>query len=412
MDIQKEWFSIGEKYGTSINEMLAFVDKHGWDNWKDGEMEDTRQNLADTVFQRLKEANQENKTEEFRQSYPPSHAPFGDMLEKKGQCLEMFCFIEHQRIVFFRGTSYQKRQAYLLDGDQVIELDSEIYAIGKSMQNNVFAIATAGKICTYQNWEGHLIREFHLKETATIGITQLIPFNDGQKVLLVSSSGIYLLTAEDEKLIHPIKEEDDDDEDFSEIDMENATLSNNNQYIVAGDQCRDHQIMDANGNPIAVVCCHSSYPHYCLFSKDDSQLITNSCHFYNGVTIGVNTNEMDQIEKETSSDEGNFVFIDETMRVYAGVATSDYYILGDAYGYIKAFDKEGKTLWRHFLGSTIGGMAISDDEKTLWVGSCSGMLHKLQLGKGHRDTHTIGNGEHYEEFRLIIWKDEPQIWKW
>lgn len=39
------------------------------------------------------------------------------------------------------------------------------------------------------------------------------------------------------------------------------------------------------------------------------------------------------------------------------------------------------------------------------------MLHKLQLEKGFRDNLTIGNGNHYEDFRLLLWKEEP-ILKW
>jgi hypothetical protein len=98
--------------------------------------------------------------------------------------------------------------------------------------------------------------------------------------------------------------------------------------------------------------------------------------------------------------------------VYAGVATGFGYILGDAFGYIRAFTKDGRKLWRHFLGSTITGMAISDNGQTLWVGTAAGIVHKLLLGKGHRDTHTIGNGDHYEAFRMIFWKGErtPLIW--
>ncbi|CAM1374491.1 hypothetical protein [Tenacibaculum xiamenense] len=82
-----------------------------------------------------------------------------------------------------------------------------------------------------------------------------------------------------------------------------------------------------------------------------------------------------------------------------------------AYGYIRAIDKKGKCIWRHFVGSTISGIAVSDDEKILWVASCAGIIHKLQLGKGHRDEHTIGNGNHYEDFRILIWKNH-QILKW
>lgn len=116
------------------------------------------------------------------------------------------------------------------------------------------------------------------------------------------------------------------------------------------------------------------------------------------------------IESYTESDQYNV--IDDSMRVYVGVAIVDYYILGDAYGYIKAFDKNGIKRWQHFLGSTISGITASDDGHTLWVASCSGMIHKLLLGKGHGDKHTIGDGNHYEEFRLLIWKEESQPLKW
>jgi hypothetical protein len=211
-------------------------------------------------------------------------------------------------------------------------------------------------------------------------------------------------------MIHPIPDPDDEEWD-SNIDMENATLSNNNKYIIVGDQCSEHRILNEDGEEIGEIGQQSSYPHYCLFSKDDSQLITNSCHFYNGITIGVDTSNLDGLKIKAYDEKGDFKIIDDGMRVYVGITTSEYYILGDAYGYIKAFDKQGKCLWRHFLGSTIGGLAISDDEKTLWIGSCSGMIHKLKLGKGHRDNHTIGNGNHYEEFRLILWIGEKkELW--
>ena len=140
-------------------------------------------------------------------------------------------------------------------------------------------------------------------------------------------------------------------------------------------------------------------------------MITNSCHFYNGITIGLDTEQFRRSKISASWEAKNFTLVDNDMRVYAGVATEHMYILGDAHGYIEAVDNEGKVLWRHFLGSTIGCVAMSDDEETLWVGSCTGMIHKLRLGKGHRDTHTIGNGNHYEEFRLILWKgEERELW--
>jgi hypothetical protein len=411
IDIQKEWNLKGEKYAAAINEMIEFGEKNGWENWKGKEPEDKREHLTDAVISLLKKANKENKVDEFRENFPPSHSPIIKYLEKKSQSIEQFCFVDNQKIAFVTGAAYQKRQAYLLEGDSVFILNAEINAIGKSKQGNVFAMASQNKISTFQGWQGKVIKEFNLNKTSGYGITELIPFNDGFKVLLVTSEGIYIVSETEEKLIHPTN--DENEEDWTpNIDMENATLSNNNQFIVVGDQCYDHRIYDLSGNRIGSIGPQSSYPHFCLFSKDDSQLITNSCHFYNGETIGVNSNKLNGIEVEAYTKSNDYIVIDEDMRVYTGLATSNFYILGDAYGKIKAIDKNGNNIWRHFLGSTISGMAVSDDEKTLWVGSSSGILHKLQLGKIHRDKHTIGSGNHYEEFRLLIWKDEPQIWKW
>ena len=149
-------------------------------------------------------------------------------------------------------------------------------------------------------------------------------------------------------------------------------------------------------------------------SADDTQLITNSCRFYNGVTIGVDRALLKRglevgFYDPDGGDEQNFTLIDDAMRVYAGVATQDFYILGDAYGYIKAVGKDGCKIWRHYLGGTIKSMALSEDGSVLFVGTYGGRLHKLRLGAG-QDSHTIGNGNHKEEFRLIAYEDE--IYRW
>ncbi|MCJ7933356.1 MAG: hypothetical protein MUW56_06875 [Chryseobacterium sp.] len=408
---QEEWFSKGERYATEINEMVEFGEKNGWENWEDQEPDDQREHLAVEVFEMLKKANLNQENEQFRAHFPPAHAPIIPLLKEKSQSIEQLHFITDRKIVFLTGTSYEKRQAYLLDHDQATPLDENIHAVGKSKQGNIFAVANANRISVCNGWDGELINDFELNMSADFGITEMTPFNDGSKVLVVSSDGIYLISHEEKKLIHPVNE-DNDEEWTSQIDMENAALSHDNSYIAVGDQGYDHRILDSEGNTLGAIGPQSSYPHFCLFSKDGSQLITNSCHFYNGITIGISSDQYAGADIEAYTESDDFTFIDEEMRVYAGVTAKDYYILGDAYGYIKAFDKKGNRLWKYFLGSTISGMAISDDEETLWVGAHSGILHQLKLGKGQRDRHIIGDGDHYEEFRLLIWRDEPQIWKW
>jgi len=409
-EIKQDWNNLGHKYATDVNTMIAFGESKGWENWKGIEPRDERGLLTDAVFQLLKEANKNGTVNEFRNNFPPAHSPLIKFMKDKGQSIEHLHFIDHQKIVFLTGTAYQKRQAYILKDSETLELDASISAVGKSKQNNVFAIASNNTIVTTQGWEGEIIATFNLDKAKNIGITELIPFNDGLKVLLVSSDGIYIVSNATENLIHPLPDPEDDEwEPY--MDMENATLSNDNTYIVVGDQCSDHRVLDNNGNEIGEVGPQSSYPDFCLFSKDDKQLITNSCHFYNGVTIGVDASNLKNINISAYEESENYTLIDDGMRVYCGVATSKYYILGDAFGYIKAIDTNGNCVWKYFLGSTITGITISEDENTLWIGAASGMLHKLQLEKGVRDKHTIGTGNHYEEFRLILWKEEP-IMKW
>lgn len=409
-DIKEEWNTLGSTYASDVNEMVEFGENNGWENWKGKEPEDKREHLADDIYKLLKDANNNDAIEAFRNDFPPSHSPLIKFLEQKGQSIEQLQFIDKQKIVFLTGTSYQKRQAYILNNTRTIKLESSIQAIGKSKKDNVFAIVSNDKITTTQGWEGDVISTFDLLETKGLGITALIPFNDGLKILLITSAGIYLISNASEKMIHPEPDLEDEEWD-SNIDMEHATLSNDNKFIIVGDQCSNHRILDHKGEQIGSIGQQSEYPHYCLFSIDDNQLIMNSCHFYNGITIAVSTENLNGINIPEYKENLLYNTIDKEMRVYCGYATSDFYILGDAYGYIRAIDRSGKCIWRHFLGSTISGITISDDEKTLWIGSYSGMLHKLQLEKGVRDSHTIGNGNHYEDFRLILWKEEP-VMRW
>lgn len=409
-DLKQEWNTKGSAYALAVNEMVAFGDANGWENWKGKEPKDERGHLANAVFQLLKEANKNNTISQFRADFPPAHTPLIQLMNGKSQSIMQLSFIDEQKIVFVTGTPYEHRQAYILDNNKTLELDASIAAVGKSKQNNVFAIAANNIISTTQGWEGDIIATFRLDEAKDIGITELIPFNDGLKVLLVSSDGIYIISNDNENMIHPLPDPEDDEwEPY--MDMENATLSNDNKYIVVGDQAYDHRVLDNNGKEITEIGTQSAYPDFCLFSKDDKQLITNSCHFYNGITIGVATSDFERINIPAYEGGEDCITIDDGMRVYCGVSTSEFYILGDAFGYIKAVDAKGNCIWKHFLGSTITGLTISDDEKTLWIGAASGMLHKLQLNQGVRDNHTIGTANHFEEFRLILWKEEPvRVW--
>ncbi|WP_207512561.1 hypothetical protein [Longitalea luteola] len=409
--LQTTWNKEGSSYAKEINAMIAFIEEHGYENWKGIEPADNRNELAPEVLSLLKKANKEDNTSAFRAMFPPAYAPFVNIIHEQGQCIENLCYISNNKIAFVIGSVYEKRKAYTLTNRTIQQLPDTIQSIGRSHRNDIFAIAAANTITTYKGWQGSPIAAFNIPLANNQAVSQVIPFNDGLSVLLISPEGIYLLTANGHSLIHPVPDPEDK-EWASYIDMEHAALSHDDSFIVVGDQNSYHRILNRDGHEIHAIRPQSSYPHYALFAKDGQQLVLNSCHFYSGITISVPATNLQDLKREDNTKEDRYSFIDKNSRIYAAVPTSAGYIFGDATGNIKAFDKQGKNSWRHFLGSTISSMVISDDEQTLWVASCSGMIHKLRLNAGQRDDHTIGNGNHYEEFRVIFWKNEPAPLVW
>ena len=417
---QKEWNEKGEKYAKAVNDMVAFAEVHGWDAYKGKDPVDEREGmtqLCEAVFELLKEANERGETAKFRADFPPSNVIFDKKLRKKLRDIDQICPLGGENVLFIASNDDGKT-LYLLEGDRVSEVAKGVIAVGKSKRNEIYALLRRGEIELVKGYDGkgggEPVARFSHELEIIYDEAEILPFNDGSKVLLAAHDGIFLISQSGAKLIHPIYEDDDGNAALY-IDMANATLSNDNELIVAGEQDTDeHVLMDREGERLGGIGAQSAYPHFCLFSTDDTQLITNSCHLYNGVTIGVDRTLLKRglkVEAYSYDEEGekNFTLIDDAMRVYAGVATRDFYILGDAYGYIKAVGKDGRKIWRHYLGGTIKSMAISEDGSVLFVGTYGGRLHKLRLGAG-QDSHTIGNGNHKEEFRLIAYEDK--IYRW
>ena len=426
---QKEWNEKGEKYAKAVNDMVAFAEVHGWGAYKGEDPVDEREGttqLCEAVFALLKEANERGETAKFRADFQPSNIIFDKKLRKKLRDIDQICPLGGENVLFIVSQSDPegwRKKLYLLEGERVSEVADDVIAVGKSKRNEIYALLRRGEIELIKGYDGkgggEPIAKFSHDVELTYDEAEILPFNDGSKVLLSCHDGIFLISQSGAKLIHPIYEdgqlyEDDDSNTALYIDMANAALSSDNALIVAGEQCGDHVLMDCEGERLGSIGAQSSYPHFCLFSADDTQLVTNSCHFYNGVTIGVDGAALKrglEVEAYSYDEEGekNFTLIDDAMRVYAGVATRDFYILGDAYGYIKAVGKDGRKIWRHYLGGTIKSMALSEDGSVLFVGTYGGRLHKLCLGAG-QDSHTIGNGNHKEEFRLIAYEDK--IYRW
>ncbi|MGC4042350.1 MAG: hypothetical protein QM758_00920 [Armatimonas sp.] len=138
----------------------------------------------------------------------------------------------------------------------------------------------------------------------------------------------------------------------------------------------------------------------------------NSCHFYNGETISVPVATLEGLKTAPYKDDERILPCSGGERIYAAATRSGEFIVGDAYGYVRAYGHDGKLTWQHFLGSTITGMDISANGKTLAVASYAGIVALIDLDTEAADPFQIGTATHRERFRWLFWKGEesPLLW--
>lgn len=203
-----------------------------------------------------------------------------------------------------------------------------------------------------------------------------------------------------------------DDELSLYLSMEHGAISKDGKLIAVGCQDSSHLVFNDQLELVGNVGNQSEYPHYAAFSDDQSMIALNSCHFYSGVTVGVSIELLPGLETEAYEEDKRTLILQDTARVYAAVSRGDEFIIGDASGYVRAFDLRGKRRWEQFIGSTVGDIDVSPDGKTLVVSTYAGFLSIFQLDAGSQAPHQIGNGGHYEQRRWIFWKDEqkPLVW--
>jgi hypothetical protein len=240
----------------------------------------------------------------------------------------------------------------------------------------------------------------------------------------VSPKGIFVLETEqairlapslDEMLQHFewLQKEYPQDPLSHDLDMEHGALSPDGKWIACGHQSNVHQIFDADSLELVAEIGHlSEYPHYAVFSSDGKHVAFNSCHFYNGQTIGVPTKLLPGLKTKSYEVDQRLILLEEGSRVYAGVFRGDEFIVGDASGYLRSFDVFGKFRWQHFIGSSIGDIDVSADGKTLVVTTYAGFLCNIDMKTGKPDRFTIGTADHRERRRWLFWKTEPKPLVW
>lgn len=437
--LSEQWRSESLAYVSALN---AFVKRGIETNWEEvngsDEPVDTRDHLAAKVLEAVRAANRSGQVDGLREKFPPDHGPFLEMIEENGQGLPMVLLLDDGRIVLRVGATYEPGHVVVISGDEVNRLSDDVIGIGRSPDRRVFAKATAAGVTLHGGWEGPLLAELAWP-TGTEGIplgfearlidgcpsvTRIIPFNTADKALLVSPEGIFVLESAGAVRLLPTTEElrehyewllekYPDDPLALTLDMEHGALSPDGAWVACGHQSSSHYIFNAKTyEEAAEVGNLSEYPHYALFSHDSKTVALNSCHFYNGQTLGVPLDLLPGLITEPYEIDDRLTLLQDGARVYAGVSRNGEFIIGDAGGYLRAFDAQGLPRWQHFIGSSIGDIDVSEDGKTLVVTTYAGFVCILDLDTGKPDPFAIGTADHRERRRWLFWKNEstPLIW--
>jgi WD40 repeat protein len=429
-ELSRAWRAGGQLYADAVNDFVARGMRDGWPD-KEPAFPDHQTPLADAVLKVVREANRSGNASTLRERFPPAAHPFTDKVKSDGRALDPVIWIDDENVALHVGAPSEAGPIFIANSNGISEFPG-ILGFGRSHDRTFIALASAAGIEIRRGWNGEVTATIpwpslfenipapHQKPRAPkpLTITQLAVFPDGERVLLASPSGVFILTRDGAIQLLPQPDEYEDwldDDDVSRLDlaMEHAALSPDGTLILAGHQSSSHLVFDARGRRIVTLEAHSEYPHFAWFSADGQIAGFNSCHFYSGASFGIPVTELHG-ESLLERSHPSVRALQDGARVYAAVARNDEFIIGDAYGYLRAFDVQGNFRWQHFVGSTICSLDLSPDGRKLAVTSYAGILCVLDLDSTERDPYAIGTGLRHprELWRWIFWKGEERPLRW
>ncbi len=457
----KRWIEEGKIYKDAINAWLDVIYLEQ-KSPEDPEPKETRTDLAAFVRDQIIALNASGEHEKLRALFPPDNEPFGSLYEEEfTQVVFDVLYLPDSRILATVG-GWNSKQVYLIDDDRTTKQEGVI-AFGSSHDKKYFAKAVADRIDIVEGWDGevqcsllypeHYGSDFNTRfpglespsEGQEFGIESIEVFNDGESLLLCSSSGIYVIDKTKVQLLHPdittpYFAESMEDNPGIDMSYANADLSPDNVYISLGDKDSSHLIFKSDHpeehvgtwRQFSDIDPRSAYPHRSKFNyllndeedenKKNPHLALSSCHFSSSATIGISLSKLSEGFTASGYDADEALdFIDERSWIYSILPSAVGYYLGSNNGYIwyKYYRGDFQIGYLH-IGGTIMSMDLSEDRKTLVVGTYSGQVVKLVYAgddtmtrdkNNRKDPYLITNLAWVDEKRYLFWRGmEPMKW--
>ncbi len=393
----EEYQELSKKWRKAREESTEIKKRFIKPEYEEIEAENVEFEQVEEIIDLLKKANVEGEVDIFRKLFPPAHELLASKFGQLEMAISNVVLTEDDTILFRKGNEKEKGCLYYIKDNQIAAIqDGEFAGISKDKQ--YIAISNRTGIGLYAKGGKHL-KTFRWpleaeENTKIYQVKTITPFWNGERILLVTVGGIFVLSDdESSQLVHPL------DQDLECLDMVHGDVSPREKFIVVGDQDSEHIVLDvARGyEESEVVDTELSYADFALFNGDGSYVIMNSCQMYDGasVILGMDTDDIADVE----------IF----ARFSAGASCNKCFIVGDIFGNIYSINTDGTWNWSYYVGSTIKGIDISKDGKTLVVGTFAGMLHLLRL-EYEENGFEVKNIT--EVKRWIAWKGEEVVYEW
>ncbi len=309
--------------------------------------------------------------------------------------------------------------------EKSIELQKGAMTFGVSPDRRFFAKLDDGAIHTSEGWDGKRRHTHKLpKRLAEAGQLVLRPFPDGDRVLVSSDAGIFIVSKDGANQIYPEKGSKD------ELSYPHAALSRDGSVIALGCQDSAHLLYREHGAAFdlcAVIDPAAEYPNMAGFHDERNYVALCSCHFSRSATLGLDLSHLGLEKKNgngavggktkvfrASGHEGDkrLDLVDAPRWIWAVLPREKGFILGDRSGYLwyKAFD--GTLLAYTFLGSTVQSIAQTRDKRKIVASTYAGYVVEIDTRADALDPHLLTSAPNFAETRRwVFWQGfPPMIW--
>ncbi len=397
----KRWITEGKRFYEELN---AFVAQFYQENAPklDDEPEEPRKDMATFVQRVAVQLNREKRFDDLRRMFPPSFEVFD--YDAIGQSVDPALYTDDGAILV-RASGI----AYRVEGD-IIEPLQGVKAFGRSRDRKHFAFARGDQFEIRQGSRGAVHTTIPIPKA--IGAIKTIEvFPDGERLLVASPRGVFVVSNRGTEKIHGKDEE-------SSMSYVHAALSPDGRFIACGDQDSTHRIFSFEGGAakvIAEIQPRSSYPHFAIFHDDGKHVCLSACHFSESSSLGLELDVLKHKGKKPITMSGfdgddRLTVIDGRRWMYSGISRDQGYVLGDRNGYAWYLGFDGALLAYVHVGATMESIDVDAANEHILFATCAGLLVEFDRKIAEPDLYkVISFRQGREKRRWVFWRGFPPL---